>query len=136
MDRFLRVTDRFFVARQISPDDLVAAAALGIRLAVNNRPEGESLDQPASDELRRAAQAAGIGYVEIPVRGYPAPDQAIAMHEALAGADGPALAWCLSGTRSIFTWAMGEALAGMRTPSELVGLARAAGYDVSALFSG
>jgi uncharacterized protein (TIGR01244 family) len=41
------------------------------------------------------------------------------------------LAWCRSGTRSIVTWSIGEALAGARSRQELIQLAAGAGYDLS-----
>jgi len=60
-------------------------------------------------------------------------DQVDAMKQALEGADGPALAFCRSGTRSTFLWALARAELG-DTPAELAAKAAAQGYDVSPLF--
>ena len=44
---------------------------------------------------------------------------------------GKVLLFCRSGTRSIVTWSLGEALAGARSRDELVWLGSAAGYDLN-----
>lgn len=108
-----------------------AAAAQGIGLIVNNRPEGESDDQTPGDEIAAACAAHGIAYVAIPVThaGFSQP-QVQAMAAALAGTDKPVLAYCRSGTRSTLLWALAEASRG-EDPSELARLAGNAGYDVS-----
>ena len=47
-------------------------------------------------------------------------------------AGGPVLAFCRSGTRSINTWALGEAMAGAPR-DELIAAAARAGYDLRPL---
>ena len=133
MTDFRKVTDAFSVAPQIELADVARAKAEGFVLLINNRPDGEAPGQPTSDEFEAAAQAAGLGYAYIPVRGGPTQAQVEAEHSLLAGSEGPVLAWCRSGNRSIATWSIGEALAGTRSRQELVELARAAGYDLSGL---
>ena len=127
-----RVTPDFAVAPQLQPADVAAVAAQGYRLLLNNRPDGEAPGQPSGAEMAAAAQAAGLAYLHIPIVGGAGPGQLEAMHQALAGAGGPALAFCRSGTRSITVWAQGQASAGDRSREELVGLGRDAGYDLSA----
>ena len=124
------VTDSFAVAPQITPDDLAEVAARGFKLVINNRPDGEAPGQPDNAAMKTAAEASGLAYVHVPVVGGPGPSQVTAMRDAVAGADGPVFAFCRSGTRSIVTWAIGQAQSG-RSRSELVGLGRAAGYDLS-----
>ena len=128
MPSIRRVTDDFAVAPQLTPEDV---PALGGRLSllINNRPDGEAHDQPAHEDMEAAAREAGLDYVFVPISGLPRPEQAEAMREAVGRAEGPALAFCRSGTRSIVAWALGEALAG-RPPGELRRLAARAGYDV------
>jgi uncharacterized protein (TIGR01244 family) len=135
MTQFRRVTDTFEVSPQITADQARAAAAAGVVLIINNRPDGEASDQPAGAEIEAAARAAGADYLFIPVVGRPTPDQARAQAEAVAAAKGPVLAYCRSGTRSITTWALGEAAAG-RDRAELVRLAAGAGYDLTAALQG
>jgi len=131
MSDIRKVTADFAVAPQISPADMAQAARDGFVLVINNRPDGEVPDQPASVEMAAAAKAAGLDYVHIPVRGGPTPDQVQAVAEAVAGAKGPVLAFCRSGTRSIITWSLGQAGSGARPRDELVRLGADAGYDLS-----
>ena len=126
-----KVTDDFAVAPQISPDDLAQAAKDGFVLVINNRPDGEAPDQPASAEMEAAAKAAGLAYVHIPVRGGPTPEQVEAVAAAVQEAKGPVLAFCRSGTRSIVTWSLGKAISGARPRDELIQLGADAGYDLS-----
>lgn len=136
MTDFRQVTDDFAVSPQISLDDIAAAADQGFRLVINNRPDGEQPGQPTSAEVEAAAKAAGLDYVHIPVVGQPTPDQVEANRVAIAGAEGPVLAFCRSGTRSIVTWSIGQALSGERGRGELVSLGREAGYDLSGVLGG
>lgn len=136
MTQFRRVTDQVSVSPQISVADVEAAARQGFRLIVNNRPDGEDPTQPSGHEIEAAAAAAGVGYVHIPVRGGPSREQVETQRQVMAEADGPVLAYCRSGNRSIVTWAVGELLSGARTRDELVGLGRDAGYDLSGVLPG
>ncbi|CAN7453863.1 TIGR01244 family sulfur transferase [Phenylobacterium sp. LjRoot219] len=136
MTQFRRVTDQLSVSPQIALDDVEEAARQGFRLIINNRPDGEEPGQPPSREFEAAAAQAGIAYVHIPVRGGPTHEQVDTQRRVIADSDGPTLAFCRSGTRSIVTWAIGEALAGERTRDELVKLGREAGYDLSGVLPG
>ncbi len=116
-----------FVSGQIAPEEI---AGLGVTLIVNNRPDGEELGQPGSDAIEAAAEAAGVGYRHIPVAGGISLPQVAEMADALAQARGPVLAFCRSGTRSTYLWALARARLG-DDPETLVGQAEAAGYDLS-----
>jgi uncharacterized protein (TIGR01244 family) len=123
-----RLDETSFVAdRQIVAADMPAVVAQGVRLLVNNRPDGEEPGQPSSAEIEAAARAAGLDYRHIPIAGgFPA-DRVAAMADALD--HGPVLAFCRSGTRSTFLWAL--ARAGRGAPAgESVAAAAAAGYDL------
>jgi uncharacterized protein (TIGR01244 family) len=130
MTDFRRVTDLLSVAPQIDVEDVERARAEGFVCIVNNRPDGESPDQTPSGKIEAAARAAGLDYVHIPVTGGPTRAQAEAMHEAVNAADGPVLAYCRSGTRSISTWALGQVLTEATPIDELARLGAAAGYDL------
>jgi uncharacterized protein (TIGR01244 family) len=136
MTQFHQVTDQFSVSPQISVADVDGAAGQGFRLIINNRPDGEDPGQPSGHEIEAAAAAAGVGYVHIPVRGMPSREQVESQRQVIAAADGPVLAYCRSGNRSIVTWAIGEALSGDRSRDELVRLGRSAGYDLSGVLPG
>lgn len=128
---FRKLTDSIHVSPQIILDDVAEAATMGIKLIINNRPEGESDDQVPGPDIEAAASAAGIDYVAIPVThaGFSEP-QVVAMAKALDGAQGPVLAYCRSGTRSTLLWALSEASQG-GDPDALTNMAAKAGYDVS-----
>lgn len=127
---FRQLTDRIFASPQIGLAEVAQAAAQGIGLIVNNRPEGESDDQVPGAEIEAAARAAGLGYVAIPVThaGF-SEAQVKAMAAALASTDRPILAYCRSGTRSTLLWALAEASRG-ESPQALAEAAARAGYDV------
>ena len=127
-----RVTDEFAVAPQLQPGDLGGVAAQGFRLVVNNRPDAEAPGQPTSAVMAAAAAEAGMSYLHIPVVGDARPDQVEAMSRAVKAAEGPILAFCRSGTRSITVWARGQASGGDRPRDELIRLGHDAGYDLSA----
>lgn len=129
---FIRIDDKISVAGQLSPADLAEAKAQGFALVINNRPDGEAPDQPAGAVMADAAAAAGLGYVELPVAGGFSMPQVEAMAAALAGADGPVLAFCRSGTRSTNLWALASAAQG-GDPEAIVEAAGGAGYDVSGM---
>jgi uncharacterized protein (TIGR01244 family) len=131
MTDFRAVTDDISVSPQIELDDVARAADEGFKLIISNRPDGEDPGQPTAAQVAAAAAEAGVDFVHIPVRGGPTPEQVEAVRAAVQTADGPVLLFCRSGTRSIVTWSLGEAIAGARPRDELVNLGSAAGYDLS-----
>jgi uncharacterized protein (TIGR01244 family) len=131
MTEFRTVTEDFSVSPQIAPGDVATAAAEGFKLIINNRPDGEQPGQPTSAEIEAQAKAHGLAYVHIPFAGRPTPEQAKAVRDAAAAADGKVLAFCRSGTRSITAWSLGQAAAGDRPRDELIDLGAEAGYDLS-----
>jgi uncharacterized protein (TIGR01244 family) len=130
MSDFRRVTDSLSVSPQVSEAAMARAAAEGFVLVINNRPDGEDPSQPSSATIEAAARAAGMDYLYAPVRGGPTPDQVEAVRAAVEAAGGPVLAFCRSGTRSIVTWSIGQALAGADRQA-LVEQGLNAGYDLS-----
>lgn len=128
-----KVTESFSVAPQIAVADIAEAAKKGFVLVINNRPDGEDPSQPTSAEMAAAAKAAGLDYVHAPVLGRPSPEAVKAVADAVASAKGPVLAFCRSGTRSINTWAIGQASAGAKSRDDLIRLGQAAGYDLGAV---
>lgn len=124
-----RLDECMSVAGQVRPEDLPDIARSGVRTVINNRPEGEEPGQPGGAELAATAQALGLAYREIPIsRGFP--DEAVEeMANALEASPGPVLAFCKSGTRSTYLWALARARAG-DDPEDLRAKAAAAGYDL------
>lgn len=112
--------------------DMAAAAARGVTLAINNRPDDEEAGQWTSADLETAARAAGLDYVHIPVRAEFSQDKVAALTEALMGTEGRVLIFCKTGTRSCYLWALAQAKAGA-SPELLDHNARRAGYNLSPL---
>ena len=118
------------VTGQIAPADMPVIAALGVTTIVNNRPDGEEPGQPTSAEIEAEARAAGLDFRYIPVGSGFSANQVQAMAAALDDAGGPVLAYCKSGTRSTFLWALARAEKGV-SAEELSQKAAAAGYDLT-----
>lgn len=135
MANFRRLNDSVYASEQLSLEDIEEAAREGFSLLINNRPDGEAEDQPAGADVARAAGQAGIAYIAIPVghSGFSEP-QVAAMADALAQAEAEpgakVLAYCRSGTRSTFLWALAQASHGAE-PAALIEAALAAGYDLT-----
>jgi uncharacterized protein (TIGR01244 family) len=130
--KFRQLSDAVYASPQIDAADVAAARELGVAVIVNNRPEGESDDQTPGDAIARAAEEAGLDYFAIPVThaGF-SEAQVAAMREALDRAKGSrVLAYCRSGTRSTWLWALAEASAGA-DPASLRADAQRAGYDLA-----
>ncbi|WP_442678798.1 TIGR01244 family sulfur transferase [Sphingomonas sp. ASY06-1R] len=115
---------------QIEPGDIADAKAQGFTTIVNNRPDDEQAGQPSSAAIEAAAREAGLAYFAIPVdhSGF-APWQVDAMADALQAAPGPVLAFCRSGTRSTFLWALARNRLG-DDGEALIAKAAEAGYDL------
>jgi uncharacterized protein (TIGR01244 family) len=122
-----RIDDKVQVSGQVRPEEI---ARLGVAMIVNNRPDGEEPGQPTSDEVEAAARAAGIDYRHIPMAGGLSLPLIAQMADALAAAEGEVLAFCKSGTRSTYLWALARSRMG-DDAEELVSKAAAAGYDLS-----
>lgn len=126
------LTDSISVVAQIGVDDMVALVDRGFRGVINNRPDGEAGDQPASAELAAAAARHGLAYRYVPVVSGQLVDADVdAFAQALAALPSPVLAFCRTGTRSTMVWAL---QASRRQPvDDVARIAAAAGYDLDAL---
>ena len=103
------------VSPQVRPEDLAQLRSAGFRCVINNRPDGEAPDQPASAQLAAEAARLGLDYHYIPVvPGLAADSDALAFAKVLASAEGPVLAFCRSGARSTSLWKRGRELQGLR----------------------
>lgn len=112
--------------------DMTEAAAHGVTLVINNRPDGEAYDQVDAATLGAAATAAGMEYLHIPVETEFSGEKVEALLEAFLGAKGRVLIFCKTGTRSTYLWALARARDGAM-PEALAGYAAQAGYDIKPL---
>lgn len=124
LDKQVLVADAPMQARHMAE-----AAARGVTLAVNNRPDGEAFDQIDAATLEEAAKQAGLDYLHLPVETEFSGKKAEALLEAMNGAEGRVLVFCQSGTRSTYLWALARAREGA-VPEALVRNAAQAGYNL------
>jgi sulfide:quinone oxidoreductase len=107
-------------------------ARAGFKTVINNRPDGESEDQPSSAELAAAAEAAGLEYAHQPVVGNNITDVDIEGFDAIVSlAEQPVLAFCRTGTRCTTLWALTQA--DELDNASILSTAEQAGYDLSQL---
>lgn len=131
MTQFRRLSPAMLVSPQIAPEDLEEAEAEGVKLVVNNRPDGEEPDAPQSDAIEAAARAKGMDYLYLPItHSGISSTQIDALGTALQSVDGATLGYCRSGTRSTMVWALAQVKLG-QSPDDVADAAGAAGYDVT-----
>lgn len=125
-----KLTDSFWVSPQIECDDLEEIAQQGVTHLVCNRPDREVAGQPDYADIAQKASALGleIAYLPIDQSGFQA--ETVQNLQNLLG-EKPAriLAYCRSGTRSTYLWALAHA--GGISADQILQTARQAGYDIS-----
>ncbi len=125
-----RLNDAISVSAQISPDDVPEIARAGFKTIINNRPDGESADQPATAAVKAAAEQAGLAFVDLPfTSGQQTAEDVRAFAQALASQPAPVFAYCRSGMRSTSIWAMSQAP--VLDSDALISAAAGAGYDIA-----
>lgn len=125
-----QLDDKTMVSGQIQPGEVAQLKQQGVTMIVNNRPDDEEPGQPSAAEIKQAAEAAGIGYRFVPIARGIGPADAEAMRDAIRACDGKLLAFCKSGTRSAYVWAVAQAEEG-RTREEIERAAAEAGFDLA-----
>lgn len=126
-----QLDERTLVSGQIAPEQVRELPAQGVTMIVNNRPDGEDPGQPLSADIEAAAKEAGIDYRFLPIRRGPGPSEVEEMQEALRECgEGKLLAFCRSGARSTFAWALARREEGM-DPDEIERRAAEAGISLS-----
>ena len=126
---YARLDDRMSVAPQITPDDLPDLIAQGFKAVVCNRPDDEVPPDLSSAALRAACEGAGIVFFDNPLSPGGLTGEAVAAQAgAMRDADGPALAYCASGTRSAILWAFATAGENHKSTEDILKALDAAGY--------
>ena len=131
MAQFIQLDEQTAIAGQLQPADLAQAAAAGIKLIINNRPDGESWGQPKAKDLAAKAAQLGIAYADLPFSAPPAiaPAQVAEFARLLGETEGGVLAFCRSGMRSSVIWAAARVAQGAPA-SDVLAKAAKAGYDL------
>lgn len=132
MLEFRKINDWLSVSPQICAGDVIEIQRAGFVAIVNNRPDGEEVNQPWNDDIEEEAKRLGIPYHYIPVINAPFASKMIEKTRLLLEIyqeQGPVLFFCRSGTRATHLWAYSQT---KKTPVvELVTMAADAGYDLS-----
>lgn len=127
-----QIEEGMSIAPQIDVASLDALAAAGIKMIINNRPDGEELGQPTSAETEAAAAERGMGYRHIPITANTLSlDHIDEFASAMADADGPILAYCKSGYRSALLWGLAKVRSKGAAPADVLQKAGAAGVDLN-----
>lgn len=127
-----RLTERYAVSPQITAGDAAALKTAGFAAIICNRPDEEVPPGMQAAEIRAAAEAAGLAFVDNPIHHGPMDPGAVDLQRrTIEEADGPVLAYCASGTRSTVAWMFGAAPD--TDPDALLSAARAHGYALDML---
>jgi sulfide:quinone oxidoreductase len=114
---FTGLSENYSVAAQLSLEDVQAAAALGFKTIICNRPDGEQAGQPSAEEIAAQATALGMAFVHIPViSGAITQDDVTAQAKVLQSQPGPVLAYCRSGARCTQLYSHAQALMAAASP--------------------
>lgn len=126
------ITERFSISGQPSLSEIADLAERGTSLLINNRPDGEEPDQPGTQAEAGAAEKTGLAYLHLPVTGATITREDVTrFRQAIRDADGPVVAHCRSGTRSLTLWAIGEVLEGGLTTDGLIEFGTRHGIDLT-----
>lgn len=111
MDKIVTLTPRFAATSALTEADFAEAKRLGFKAIVSNRPDGEEPGQLTARQEAVLAWRAGLQFRHVPASKHDLfTDEVVTgMAEALAGLQGPVLAHCKSGMRSIIAWAAASA---------------------------
>ncbi|MCO5062928.1 MAG: TIGR01244 family sulfur transferase [Rhizobiaceae bacterium] len=95
------IAEDYAVSPQISVEEVKLIKEAGFKSIICNRPDGEEPDQPTSEDIRKAAEAAGLAFRWVPIVSgqmtlQNVEDQAAALEQVPS----PVFAYCRSGTRS------------------------------------
>ena len=132
MLNMIPLDEHTLVAAQIKPENFGDIAKAGIRLVVNNRPDGEALmGQPSAAKVEEAAAEHGIAFINLPfTMNSLTPEHVAAFAQVLGKADGRVLAYCRSGSRSSLLWAAARVANGTDVDAVLA-QAQDAGIDLT-----
>ena len=64
---YRQISTHFSVSPQLTPKDVGLTASQGFKAIINNRPDGESDDQPHSSALQRVTTDHDLEYRYLPV---------------------------------------------------------------------
>jgi uncharacterized protein (TIGR01244 family) len=127
-----QIADGYAVAPQLEPGDMAKLAENGVKTVICNRPDAENPAPLQAAAMQQAAEAAGLEFVFNPVVGGMLTENNVdEQADAIAGSDGPVVAYCASGNRSTVVWALG--VAGDMPVDDIIARATENGYNLTGL---
>lgn len=124
-----KLTETLAVCGQIPVEAVPQIAEAGFKVLINNRPDGEEAGQPSSEDIRAAAEKAGLEYHFMPVNALTFPGEDFAeMTRLFDDSEQPAFAFCRSGTRCANLWVASRPEGERESAAER---ARQMGFDLS-----
>jgi uncharacterized protein (TIGR01244 family) len=129
---FTAITEKLSVSEQPNVKGIKLFRDQGFMTLLNNRPENEDPSQPSSEAERQEAERCGLTYAFVPVTSETITEADVrAFQRVLEGSQGPVVAHCKTGTRSLNLYLIGEALNGRMSAEEVVEFGRSRGFDTS-----
>lgn len=125
------LSQKLSVSAQLTEQDFTDLAEGGVRVVINNRPDGEDPGQMTAASGAALAKQHGMAYYHIPVtmKDFP-PDAAERFTAVLEETDGRVHAHCRSGTRSALLWAVSEVRGGRMSVDEVCAAAAKQGFEI------
>jgi len=127
-----QITEGYSVTPQIEPADVATLAAQGVKTLICNRPDMENPPPLQAAAIQAEAEAHGIDFVFNPFQGHTlTQDNVDEQADAIAGSEGPVVAYCASGNRSTVVWAFG--VAGRMPVDDIIRIGTSHGYSFEQL---
>lgn len=128
-----RINDQLTVSAQIRLDDVAEIAGREFVSIINNRPDNEELGQPDHEAVAAETKKYGLKYHFIPVLTGNITRNDIVQFQNAILRDGPAFAYCRTGTRCYLLWCLSRSLYNGESALALVAAAARQGYDLRVL---
>ena len=107
--KVLELAPQVYVSGQVFEDDLKLAAGQNVRTIINNRTDDETIGQPKSADLAKAAEALGMTLVHFPIESRKiSRETAAEFAKVCDGLERPMLVFSATGVRSTKLWEMAE----------------------------
>ncbi|MBX4862491.1 TIGR01244 family phosphatase [Rhizobium sophorae] len=127
------ISEKLSVSPQPSIEDIQSLRDQGFKTLINNRPDNEDTSQPNTRAERQQAKQCDLSYAFIPVTADTITEADVrAFQRAVDESDGPVLAHCQTGKRSLNLYLIGEVLDGSISGDKVAEFGRSRGFDTSA----
>ncbi|TCV73748.1 bifunctional sulfur transferase/dioxygenase Blh [Neorhizobium sp. S3-V5DH] len=128
----IEISKKLSISPQPSIEDIRSFRDRGFRTLINNRPDNEDPAQPGTHAEQQEAKHCGLSYAFIPVTADTITEADVrAFQRAVKESDGPVVAHCQTGKRSLSIYLIGEVLDGRMSADEVVEFGRGCGFDTS-----